>query len=197
MTKSGFIVGGVAGAAAVILIFAFVLMPAQEILTPDLIISNGHDVTKFGDETILSTKKSLTLVELFEKSESGVVRIDVDKINSSREAGTLGSGFVFDDFKKLDIRVGSILEVEKIPGKTRIIKGVVDLGEEKRDVIIGGAEFYEPQDLVGKTVIVIANLETKKIAGIESNAMLLAADVDNKPFWLTVDSNVPAGTKIK
>jgi len=74
---------------------------------------------------------------------------------------------------------------------------VVDLGEEKRDVIIGGAEFYEPQDLVGKTVIVIANLETKKIAGIESNAMLLAADVNDKPFWLTVDSNVPAGTKIK
>lgn len=97
MTKSGFIVGGVIGAAAVILIFAFVLMPAQQILTPDLIISNGHDVTKFGDETILSTKKSFTLVELFEKSESGVVRIDVDKINSSGETGSLGSGFVFDD----------------------------------------------------------------------------------------------------
>ena len=91
MTKSGFIVGGVIGAAAVILIFAFVLMPAQQVSTPDLIISNGHDVTKFGDETILSTKKSLTLVELFEKSESGVVRIDVDKINSSRETGSLGS----------------------------------------------------------------------------------------------------------
>ena len=97
MTKSGFIVGGVIGAAAVILIFAFVIMPTQQILTPDLIISNGHDVTKFGDETILSTKKSLTLVELFEKSESGVVRIDVDKINSSLETGSLGSGFVFDD----------------------------------------------------------------------------------------------------
>ena len=97
MTKSGFVVGGVIGAAAVILIFAFVLMPAQQISTPDLIISNGHDVTKFGDETILSTKKSFTLVELFEKSESGVVRIDVDKINSSRETGSLGSGFVFDD----------------------------------------------------------------------------------------------------
>ena len=97
MTKSGFIVGGVAGAAVVILIFAFVLMPVQEISTPDLIISNGHDVTKFGDETTLSTKKSLTLVELFEKSESGVVRIDVDKIDSSMEPYSLGSGFVFDD----------------------------------------------------------------------------------------------------
>ena len=97
MTKSGFIVGGVAGAAAMILIFAFVLMPAQEISTPDLIVSNGHDVTMFGDESTLSTKKSLTLVELFEKSESGVVRIDVDKINSSREPYSLGSGFVFDN----------------------------------------------------------------------------------------------------
>jgi len=114
-----------------------------------------------------------------------------------QEIKTEDQNFPYDDFKKLDIRVGSILEVEKISGKTRIIKGVVDLGEEKRDVIIGGAEFYEPQDLVGKTVIVIANLETKKIAGIESNAMLLAADVNDKPFWLTVDSNVPAGTKIK
>ena len=97
MTKSGFIVGGVAGAAAMILIFAFVLMPVQEISTPDLIVSNGHDITKFGDESALSTKKSLTLVELFEKSESGVVRIDVDKIDSSREPYSLGSGFVFDN----------------------------------------------------------------------------------------------------
>ena len=97
MTKSVFVVGGVIGAAAVILIFAFVLMPAQQVSTPDLIISNGHDVTKFGDESTLSIKKSFTLVELFEKSESGVVRIDVDKINSSRETGSLGSGFVFDD----------------------------------------------------------------------------------------------------
>ena len=103
----------------------------------------------------------------------------------------------YDDFKKLDIRIASILETEKIPGKTKIIKGVVDLGNETRSVIIGGAEFYEPHDLVGKTVVVVANLETKKISGIESNAMLLAADIDNKPFWLTVDSEVPAGTKVK
>ena len=103
----------------------------------------------------------------------------------------------YDDFAKLDLRVAKIASVEKIPGKTRIVKGVVDLGEEKRDVIIGGAEFYSPDDLVGKTVIVVANLEPKKMAGIESNAMLLAADVNNKPYWLTVTEDVPLGTKIK
>ena len=103
----------------------------------------------------------------------------------------------YDDFKKLDLRVAKILKIEKIPGKTKIVKGEIDLGNETRDVIIGGAEFYEPVDLIGKTVIVVANLESKKMGGVESNAMLLAADINNKPFWLTVDTQVPPGTEIK
>ena len=103
----------------------------------------------------------------------------------------------YDDFKKLDLRVAKILKIEKILGKTKIVKGEIDLGDETRNVIIGGAEFYEPDDLVGKTVIVVANLEPKKMAGVESNAMLLAADINDKPFWLTVDSEVPSGTMIK
>ncbi len=103
----------------------------------------------------------------------------------------------YDDFTKLDLRVAKIESIEKIPGKTRIVKGVVNLGTEKRDVIIGGAEFYQPEELIGKTVIVVANLEPKKMAGIESNAMLLAADVNNKPYWLTVTEDVEPGTKIK
>jgi len=103
----------------------------------------------------------------------------------------------YDDFGKLDLRVAKILTVEKIPGKSRIVKGEIDLGEEKRNVIIGGAEFYEADDLVGKIVIAITNLVPKKIAGIESDAMLLAADMSGKPFWLTVDDEVVLGTKIK
>ena len=103
----------------------------------------------------------------------------------------------YDDFKKLDLRVAKILKIEEIPGKSRIVKGEIDLGNETRDVIIGGAEFYEPVDLIGKTVIVVANLESKKMGGVESNAMLLAADINNKPFWLTVDTQVPPGTEIK
>jgi len=103
----------------------------------------------------------------------------------------------YDDFSKLDLRVAKILTVEKIPGKSKIVKGEIDLGEEKRNVIIGGAEFYEADELIGKTVIAVINLMPKKIAGIESNAMLLAADTNGKPFWLTVDDKVPLGTKIK
>ncbi len=103
----------------------------------------------------------------------------------------------YDDFTKLDLRVAKIVSVEKIPGKSKIVKGVIDLGNEKRDVIIGGADFYTPDNLIGKTVIAIVNLEPKKLGGIESQAMLLAADVNDKPFWLTVNEDVPFGSKIK
>ena len=103
----------------------------------------------------------------------------------------------YDDFAKLDMRVAKVIEVEKIPGKSKIVKGVIDLGDEKRDVIIGGAEYYQPEELVGKTVIALVNLEPRKIAGIESGAMLLAADLNDKPYWLTVDEVVLLGTKIK
>lgn len=103
----------------------------------------------------------------------------------------------YDDFAKLDIRVAKIIEVERIPGKSKIIKGIIDLGEEKRQVIIGGAEYYQPEELVNKKVIVISNLEPRKIAGVESNAMLLAADLNDRPFWLTVNEDVPLGTKIR
>lgn len=103
----------------------------------------------------------------------------------------------YDDFAKLDIRVARITSTEKIPGKTKIIKGTIDLGSETRSLIIGGAQFFDPEELVGKTVIAITNLEPKTVGGVESNAMLLAADSDEKPFWLTVDESVPLGTKIK
>ncbi len=111
--------------------------------------------------------------------------------------GVIMSKISYDDFTKMDLRVAKIVSVEQIPGKTRIVKGIIDLGDEKRDVIIGGAEFYQPDDLIGKVVIVVANLEPKKMAGVESNAMLLAADVNEKPIWLTVSDEAPLGTKIK
>ena len=104
----------------------------------------------------------------------------------------------YDDFTKLDIRVAKVISTEPIEGKSRIIKGKIDLGNNDfRDVIIGGAQYYDANDIVGKIVIVISNLEPKKMAGIESNAMLLGADVDDKPFWLTVNDDVPLGSPIK
>lgn len=96
MAKSGFVVGGIVGATAIILLFAFIIVPSQEIGTPDLITSNGHSAI-FGDETSSLTKKNLTLVELFEKSEEGVVKIKVVRIGSQVDTGGVGSGFVYDN----------------------------------------------------------------------------------------------------
>ena len=104
----------------------------------------------------------------------------------------------YDDFAKLDLRVAKIISTELIEGKSRIIKGKIDLGgDDQRDVIIGGAQYFQPDEIVGKTVIVLANLEPKKMAGVESNAMLLAADVDDKPYWLTVEEDITLGSPIK
>jgi len=95
LAKSGFVVGGIVGATAIILLFTFILLPSQEIGTPDLITSNGHDATTLGD--VLSSKSNLTLIELFEKSEESVVKIKVERIGSATDTGGLGSGFVYDN----------------------------------------------------------------------------------------------------
>ena len=97
MAKSGFVVGGVIGATAIILLFAFIIVPSQEIGTPELITSNGHGKTILGDETSYSSKDNLTLVQLFEKSEAGVVKISVNKSDAARDAPGMGSGFVYDN----------------------------------------------------------------------------------------------------
>jgi len=97
LTKSGFVVGGLIGATAIILLFAFVFIPSQEIAMPDLIVSNGHSTTILGDETSFFAKKNLTLIELFEKSEEGVVKIKVERIGSEGDNGGVASGFVYDN----------------------------------------------------------------------------------------------------
>jgi len=96
LAKSGFVVGGIVGATAIILLFTFILIPSQEIGMRDLITSNGHDASTLGD-VLSSSKSSLTLVELFEKSEEGVVKIQVVRNNIPGDTGSVGSGFVYDN----------------------------------------------------------------------------------------------------
>lgn len=103
----------------------------------------------------------------------------------------------FDEFKRMDLRVGEILTAEKVEGTQKLIKIEVDIGTEKRTMVAGIAEEYAPSDLVGKKLVVIINLKPAVIRGIESQAMLLAADVDGKaiiPFFI---EDVPAGAKVR
>ncbi|MCY0859013.1 MAG: methionine--tRNA ligase subunit beta [Sulfolobaceae archaeon] len=106
-----------------------------------------------------------------------------------------------DDFYKIDLRVGLVLSVERIEG-TKLLKLIVDLGQEKRQIITGLADYYTPESLVGKRIIVVTNLKPKKIRGFESQGMLLAAGCKEdeekgiKPRIVTVDGEVPPGTRV-
>ena len=102
----------------------------------------------------------------------------------------------YEEFARLDLRVGKVVRAERIKGLTKVMKAIIDLGSEKRELIVGGAEHYEPEYFADRTVIVVANLAPKKVAGIMSNGMLLAADVNGKPVWLTVADDAPPGSKI-
>jgi methionine--tRNA ligase beta chain len=102
----------------------------------------------------------------------------------------------YEDFKKIDLVVAKIVEAENVENSNKLIKLQVDIGSEHRQIIAGIKSNYQPEDLVGKEIIVLINLEPRVIFGLESQGMLLAADSD-KPVILTPLNEVPPGTKIQ
>jgi tRNA-binding protein len=102
------------------------------------------------------------------------------------------------DFAKVDLRVGVVKHAEKVPGSKKLIRLIIDLGVEERQILAGLAEFYDPNRLIGKYVIVVANLKPKKMMGLESQGMILAAGCgpEEKPVILTTLEPVKPGTKI-
>ncbi|MBE0426572.1 MAG: methionine--tRNA ligase subunit beta [Nitrospirae bacterium] len=107
------------------------------------------------------------------------------------------NSITFDDFKKLDIRIGKIISAEKVKGTDKLMKMEVDIGAEKRQLMAGIAEFFEPVHLIGKEVPVLLNLEPRNIRGLESQGMILAVDVDGKPVLLHPEKEVPPGSVIR
>jgi methionyl-tRNA synthetase len=101
------------------------------------------------------------------------------------------------DFAKIDLRVGQVLEAEKIAGSKKLVRLQVDLGDEKRQVVAGIAEAYAPEALVGRRIVLVANLKPAKLMGVESNGMVLAASIDGRAVLCTFDAEVPPGTKVK
>ncbi len=101
----------------------------------------------------------------------------------------------FEDFKKVDLRVAKVVEAERVEGADKLLKITVDAGEEERQIVSGIAETYSPEDIVGKNIVVVYNLEPKKIFGLESRGMLLAANEEELAL-LTPDKDIVPGTKI-
>ncbi len=103
-----------------------------------------------------------------------------------------------DDFLKLELKVGTVLEAEAIEESEKLIKLQVDIGEESpRQILAGIKQYYQPEDLIGKQIIIIANLEPRMMMGFESQGMLLAADSEDGPSFLTPIKPVKNGAKIK
>ena len=149
-------------------------------------------VDKFGWEQLgsmelLSAGHTIGEAELlFEKIEDDVIQAQLDKLEASRKAKLAAEAaqnvteqkeeVTFDDFQKMDIRVSTILEAEKVAKTKKLLKLTIDTGIDKRTIVSGIAEYYTPEQLVGRQVLVLANLAPREIKGIESRGMILMAE---------------------
>jgi methionyl-tRNA synthetase len=100
-------------------------------------------------------------------------------------------------FFETELRVARIVAAERVPNADKLLKLRVDLGNEERQLVAGIALAYEPESLIGKRIVVVANLKAARIRGVESQGMLLAADLGGKPTLATFEEDVPPGTPVR
>jgi methionyl-tRNA synthetase len=166
-----------------------------------------QDWTRFGNTELLAAGHQTNKPELlFEKIEDSVVEAQLQKLLDTKKANELAEAkakpakesIEFDDFGKMDIRVGTVLEAEKVAKTKKLLKLKIDTGFDKRTVVSGIAEYYEPEDLIGKQVSILVNLEPKKLRGIESQGMILCAEnADGTLSIVSPDKLVKNGSEVK
>jgi len=143
---------------------------------------------------------------LFEKIEDATIQAQVDKLEATKLANELENKVAtpvkeninFDDFMKMDVRVGTITEAEKVAKTKKLLKLTVDTGIDTRTIVSGIAEHYKPEEIIGKQVSVLMNLEPRKLKGIESQGMILMAeDADGKLAFVSPEQAVAAGSEVR
>ncbi|MBX3163922.1 MAG: methionine--tRNA ligase [Bacteroidetes bacterium] len=143
---------------------------------------------------------------LFSKVEDADIQIQLDKLKKSKmeneankPAQPIKAATTFDDFSKMDIRTATILEAELVPKTDKLLKLLLDTGVDKRTVVSGIAQYYKPQDIIGQNVCLLANLEPRKIKGIESQGMILMAENANGElsFVAPVKDEIKNGSSVK
>uniref|UniRef100_UPI003569F417 methionine--tRNA ligase n=1 Tax=Ancylomarina sp. TaxID=1970196 RepID=UPI003569F417 len=143
---------------------------------------------------------------LFEKIEDETIQAQVDKLEATKVANELENRVAtpvkeninFDDFTKMDIRIGTITEAEKVAKTKKLLKITVDTGVDTRTVVSGIAEHYKPEEIIGKQVSILMNLEPRKLKGIESEGMILMAeDADGKLAFVSPEQAVAAGSEVR
>jgi methionyl-tRNA synthetase len=160
-----------------------------------------------GNCKILPVGHTINKAELlFSKIEDEQVQAQVDKLEATKAANELDNHKVtpqkpsiqFDDFTKLDIRVGTIVEAEKVAKTKKLLKITVDTGIDTRTVVSGIAESYKPEDIIGQQVSILVNLEPRKLKGIESQGMILMAeDADGTLRFVQPDKACKSGSEVK
>ena len=103
----------------------------------------------------------------------------------------------FEDFKRLDIRIGKVIAAENVEGSEKLLKLQVDFGVEKRQILSGIAKFYAPETIIGKSFPFIVNLAPRMMMGLESQGMILAADNNGEPVLMEPNKEVPLGSMVK
>ena len=166
-----------------------------------------HDWSKFGEISLFPNGHKVNKPELlFEKIEDSVIDAQLKKLMDTKKANEIAGAKAkplkesveFDDFGKMDIRVGTIIEAEKVPKTKKLLKLKIDTGIDKRTVVSGIAEYYEPESLMGKQVSILVNLEPKNLKGIESQGMILCAEnADGSLSIVSPDQKVKNGSEVK
>ena len=165
------------------------------------------DWTKLGSIDILAEDASTEKPELlFEKIEDSVIDAQIQKLERIKQENIIKNyapapvqpNVAFDDFMKLDIRVGKVLECKKVPKADKLLQFKIDDGMEGRTIVSGIAKYYAPEDLVGKEVCFIANFEARKLKGVESQGMILSAEnADGSLVVIGPQGEVKPGCQVK
>jgi len=142
---------------------------------------------------------------LFEKIEDELVQKQIDKLEDNKKKKQAAENIIaqkdlvsFEDFTKMDIRVGTIIEAEKVPKANKLLKLLVDTGIDKRTVVSGIAEHYKPEEIIGKKVSVLLNLAPRKIRGVESEGMILMAEnFEGKLSFVSPEKEVESGSEVR
>ncbi|MDE6283927.1 MAG: methionine--tRNA ligase [Muribaculaceae bacterium] len=143
---------------------------------------------------------------LFEKIEDSTIQGQLDRLSRIKEENKLAAwrpepqqpDVPFDDFMKMDIRVGTVLECERVPNADKLLRFLIDDGMEKRTIVSGIAKYYKPEDLTGKQVCFVANFAPRKLKGIESQGMILSAqNPDGSLVVITPSAPVTPGSQVK
>lgn len=159
-----------------------------------------------GQTDLLAAGHELNKPELlFEKIEDEVVEAQIKKLEETKKANEaanykaapIRADVDIEEFSKMDLRVGTVLECEKVPKADKLLRFLIDDGLEKRQILSGIAKYYKPEDLLGKQVVFIANLPARKLRGLDSQGMILSAvNNDGSLSVITVDRPVKPGSEV-